>query len=85
MSDTKSRLREVLVRSLDLKIDPADVPDRDVVNTLGLDSINTIEFLIWVEGEFDVQIADDDLTIDLIDDLDKLADYVDSRQVSRTG
>jgi acyl carrier protein len=75
MSDTKSRLREVLVRSLDLKIDPADVPDRDVVNTLGLDSINTIEFLIWVEGEFDVQI----------DDLDKLADYVDSRQVSRTG
>lgn len=86
MSDTKNRLREVLVQSLDLKIDPGDVPDKNVVAGLGLDSINTIEFLIWVEGEFNVQIADEDLSIELIDDMDKLAEYVDARrnQPSRT-
>jgi acyl carrier protein len=87
MSDTKTRLREVLVQSLDLKIDPSEVPDNNVVAGLGLDSINTIEFLIWVEGEFNVQIADEDLSIELIDDMDKLAEYVDARrdQPSRTG
>ncbi|MFE6869838.1 phosphopantetheine-binding protein [Kitasatospora sp. NPDC057692] len=77
--DTKARLRKVLVDSLELSIAPADIPDRGLVDALGLDSINTIEFLIWVESEFGVEIADEDLSIKLIDDLDLLAEYVDSR------
>jgi acyl carrier protein len=76
---TKARLRKVLVDSLELSVAPSDVPDRGLVEALGLDSINTIEFLIWVESEFGVEIADEDLSIKLIDDLDLLADYVNSR------
>jgi acyl carrier protein len=87
VSDVKTRLRQVLVESLDLKVEPDAVPDKNLVAALGLDSINTIEFLIWVEGEFNVEISDEDLSIDLIDDLDKLAHYVEDRreQPSRTG
>ncbi|MDJ0462527.1 phosphopantetheine-binding protein [Streptomyces sp. H27-C3] len=44
------------------------------MEALGLESINTIEFLIWVESEFGVEIADEDLSMKLIDDLDLLAD-----------
>ncbi|MET9801723.1 phosphopantetheine-binding protein [Streptomyces sp. NPDC006368] len=77
--ETKARLRKVLVDSLELSIDPSEVPDRGLVQTLGLDSINTIEFLIWVESEFGVEIADEDLSIKLIDDLDLLAEYVNNR------
>ncbi|MFF1509646.1 acyl carrier protein [Streptomyces sp. NPDC058326] len=77
--ETKVRLRKVLVDSLELSIGPSEVPDKGLVQTLGLDSINTIEFLIWVESEFGVEIADEDLSIKLIDDLDLLAEYVDSR------
>lgn len=80
MEETKARLRKVMVDSLGLDIDPKDIPDTDLVQTLGLDSINTIEYLIWVEGEFDIQIADEDLSIDLIDDLNRLAAYVENRQ-----
>jgi acyl carrier protein len=80
MDDTKKRLREVLVESLDLKIDPGSIPDSNLVAELGLDSINTIEYLIWVESEFAIEIADEDLSIDLIDDLNKLAAYVHARQ-----
>jgi acyl carrier protein len=79
MEETKQRLREVLVESLDLKIDPAAIPDTNLVAELGLDSINTIEFLIWVESDFGIEISDEDLSIDLIDDLDKLAAYVEAR------
>lgn len=79
MEATKAKLRKVLVDSLDLKRDPDTVPDTDLVNELGLDSINTIEFLIWVESEFNVEIADEDLSIDLINDLNRLAEYVEQR------
>jgi acyl carrier protein len=84
MSQTKDRLRKVMIEALDLKVDLAAIPDKNLVATLGLDSINTIEYLIWVEGEFNIEIADEDLSIDLIDDLDKLASYVEDRQPARS-
>jgi acyl carrier protein len=79
VDDIKKRLREVLVESLDLKIDPGSIPETNLVAELGLDSINTIEYLIWVESAFSIEIADEDLSIDLIDDLSKLAAYVHAR------
>lgn len=79
MADTKRRLRKVLVESLDLQREPETIPDTNLVAELGLDSINTIEFLIWVEGEFGIEIADEDLSVDLIDDLNRLAQYVEER------
>lgn len=79
MADTKQRLRKVLVESLDLQRDPETIPDTNLVTELGLDSINTIEFLVWVESEFSIEIADEDLSVDLIDDLNRLAKYVEER------
>ncbi|WP_152692040.1 phosphopantetheine-binding protein [Nocardiopsis sp. RV163] len=79
MSDVKDRLKKVMVASLELKRDPADLPEKDIVDTLGLDSINTLEFLIWVENEFDIEIADEDLSVRLVDDLDVLSAYVSER------
>jgi acyl carrier protein len=79
MSETKDRLRKVLVEALELDRDPTTVPDTNLVAELGLDSINTIEFLIWVESEFQIEIADEDLSVELIDDLDRLASYVEAR------
>jgi acyl carrier protein len=84
VEEIKARLRKVLVDSLELSIEPSDVPDHGLVQALGLDSINTIEFLIWVESEFAVEIADEDLSIKLIDDLDLLAAYVGDR-MDRSG
>ncbi|GAA3009985.1 hypothetical protein Sfulv_54510 [Streptomyces fulvorobeus] len=74
----------MLVDSLELSVEPSGVPDHGLVQALGLDSINTIEFLIWVESEFGVEIADEDLSIKLIDDLDLLGAYVKDR-MDRTG
>ncbi|MFH8787120.1 acyl carrier protein [Streptomyces roseoverticillatus] len=77
--EIKDRLRKVLVDSLELPMEPSGVPDHGLVDKLGLDSINTIEFLIWVESEFGIEIADEDLSIKLIDSLDLLAGYVRER------
>lgn len=82
MDDIKARLRKVMVDSLDLKRAPETIPDTNLVAELGLDSINTIEYLIWVESEFNIEISDEDLSVDLIDDLNRLAEYVRARQAS---
>ncbi|GII84218.1 hypothetical protein Ssi03_22080 [Sphaerisporangium siamense] len=79
MEDTKAKLRKILVESLELSRDAADIPDTNLVQELGLDSINTLEYLIWVESEFGIQIADEDLSVDLINDLNVLASYVEAR------
>ncbi|MER7486996.1 phosphopantetheine-binding protein [Streptomyces sp. NPDC126497] len=84
MEEIKARLRKVLVDSLELSVEPSGIPDHGLVQALGLDSVNTIEFLIWVESEFGVEIADEDLSIKLIDDLDLLAAYVNDR-MDRSG
>ena len=85
METTKAKLRKVLVDSLDLEREPDSLPDTDLVNQLGLDSINTIEFLIWVESEFNIEIADEDLSIDLINDLNRLTEYVEQRTQASVG
>lgn len=79
MEETKARLRKILVDSLELSLDADEIPDTNLVQKLGLDSINTLEYLIWVESEFDIQIADEDLSVELIDDLGNLASYVEAR------
>lgn len=79
MTTTKARLRRIMVDALELQRDPDTIPDTNLVEELGLDSINTLEYLIWVESEFGIQIADEDLSVDLINDLNTLASYVEAR------
>jgi acyl carrier protein len=79
MSDTMQRLRTTVVAALRLDRDPADVPTSDLRDALGIDSISGLELLIWVENEFDIQIDDEDLSVELVDNLETLAAYVDRR------
>ncbi|MEU8588294.1 acyl carrier protein [Streptomyces sp. NPDC048664] len=79
MNDTKDRLRRVMVESLRLDLAPEAIPDTDLRNKVGIDSVMGLEFLIWVENEFGIQIKDEDLSVHLVDSLDTLAAYVDER------
>lgn len=79
MADIKARLRRVLVESLRLDCEPHDVPDTGLVDKFAIDSIASLEFLIWVEDEFQIQIDDADLTIELVDSLTTLAAYIEAR------
>ncbi|ANN17143.1 hypothetical protein SD37_16835 [Amycolatopsis orientalis] len=85
MNTTKDRLRRVLVDSLRLPRRPESIPDSGLREELGIDSVMGLEFLIWVENEFGIQIQDEDLNVELVDSLDKLAEYVDSRTAAAAG
>lgn len=79
MNDTKDRLRRLLVESLRLDIAPEEIPDINLRDAVGIDSVMGLEFLIWVENEFGIQIQDEDLSVQLVDSLDELAAYVQLR------
>jgi acyl carrier protein len=79
MPDTKDRLRRVLIEALRLDRTPEQIPEEGLREALDIDSVSGLEFLIWVENEFGIQIDDEDLSVQLVDSLDTLATYVEAR------
>jgi len=79
-TDLIPELKALICRVLK-KPEDFEIPDDSLLQRLGLDSIQTMEILIWVEDEFDITISDDDLSPELLDSLDALASYVSARRV----
>jgi acyl carrier protein len=80
METVKNRLREIYVSALKLSIDPHQIADTNLTSTLGIDSISSLEILVWVEDEFNITVQDEDLSPALVDSLDTLSGYIMQRQ-----
>ena len=76
MEEIEQRVKEVVIRALDLDIMPeeidADMPLFGVV----LDSVATLEIVAGLEETFDFTVADDDVSPELFESVRSLADYV---------
>jgi acyl carrier protein len=72
----KVRLREVFVNALRLHLNPTEVEDEGLIAKLGIDSISSLEILIWVEQEFGIVFEDVDLSPVLVDSLETLSSYI---------
>ncbi|WND32850.1 acyl carrier protein (plasmid) [Streptomyces sp. BB1-1-1] len=65
ITELESRVRNVLTEVLAGKILPEQVTmDADMVQELGLDSLQAIQFLLRVEDEFDVELDYENLRLD---------------------
>ena len=82
MSDLNTRIKEVIIESLELEdITPADIVDSAPIfgknaagEGLGLDSIDALELSIGLSTTFGVEINDDDMAV--LSSVNKLADFV---------
>jgi acyl carrier protein len=83
VDETKTQLRALIVKALQLQIDSTEVKDTDLVATLGIDSIGVLEIIVRVENAFRITIDDADASLALVDSLDTLAAYVISKQKDR--
>lgn len=81
MKDIKSKLKNIFVKALRSNLTPDEIPDQDLIHYLGIDSITSLEVLIWVENEFNIIIEDDDLSPALVDSLDTLEAYVSKKML----
>ena len=83
MREIKATLREILVSTLRLSIDPAHVGESDLVARLGVDSIGFMEVITQVEHRFQITVDEEDLTPSLVNSLDTLALYIAKKKELR--
>ncbi len=59
MSEIQSKVTEIIVEKLGVK-ESAVVPEADFTNSLGADSLDTVELIMEFEKAFDIQIPDEE-------------------------
>ena len=74
----EARIKRMIVRTLELKIDPEEIEEDEMLfgGGLGLDSVATLEIIVGLEDEFGIEVQDEDLRVELFDSVKALADYV---------
>lgn len=50
--------------------------ETNIVTEYMLNSVDALELLLKIEERFDIEIPDDDLNIDLLQNVEKLADFI---------
>lgn len=78
MTGIKERVKQTIVRALDLELSPADLADDEVLfgRGLGADSVTTLEIVFALEEEFAIEVEDEDLRAELFDSVQTLVDYI---------
>ena len=81
LPDTRDRIRRVFIKSLHLNLGEGDLDyERKLDESVGMDSLATIEFVAALEKEFGFTIEPEMLRLDFIRDLPQLAAYVEGRK-----
>lgn len=75
-----SQLKEIILRSINIDELPEGIEDANMIDELGINSIDALEILIWIEDTFSFQIPDEDLSSDLLVSMNKLAEYIITRK-----
>ena len=82
MATTFERLQELFMAHFDYKIE--ELTATTTLENLGLDSLDIIEFMFDIEGEFDIRIPDREFKVgtiqDMVDALDRFISEQHSEQ-----
>lgn len=78
----EARIKRMIVRTLELKIDPEEIEEDEMLfgGGLGLDSVATLEIVVGLEEEFGIEVQDEDLRVELFDSVKALADYAEGKK-----
>lgn len=72
----RERLKEIIVKSMQLNIKPEEINGSNLIGELNINSVDALEILVWVENYFKITIPDEDLNATLLESLDNLSDYL---------
>jgi|GEM_PF-3276555 len=77
-AETYSRVKRILVDTLELDLDPESINDNAVVfeGDLFADSIQALEIITGIEDEFGILFDDDELGIEMFDSVANLVEIV---------
>jgi acyl carrier protein len=75
MADIHERVKEIIAEQLGVEVGEV-VPEASFVDDLGADSLDTVELVMALEEEFDVEIPDEDA--EKITKVKDAMDYIDN-------
>ena len=76
-----SRIRKVLIEKMLSEVDPEEIKgDTPLIELgVGVDSVATLELLVALETEFKISIDEDDISQNLLENIDSIAEYIGKR------
>lgn len=84
MSDLKENLKAQIIEQLNLEdLTPADIRDDAPLfgdQGLGLDSIDALEFIVLLDSNYGIKIADPNEGKEIFQSVNTLADYISKNQ-----
>lgn len=73
-------VKEIFRESLRDKFEPLAINENtDLVEAIGLNSIESIEILVRVEDKFGIEVSDEDLNVDLVRCLSNITEYIEKK------
>ena len=78
----KAEIKQAIVRSLRLPIQPAEIGDATPLfgTGLGLDSIDVLELVLEFERSFGVTIGDEQTGMTVLQSVDSIAEFITSER-----
>ncbi len=85
-TDLKLQIKQALVTSLRLTIEPTEIADDIPLfgEGLGLDSIDALELVLEIERTFGVTIGDQELGKRVLQSVDSIAAFIEASRTSST-
>lgn len=84
MSELKENLKVQIIEQLNLEdLTPADIQDDTILfgdEGLGLDSIDALEFIVLLESNYGIKIADPSEGRDIFQSVNSLAAYIEKNR-----
>lgn len=77
--EIKEKVKDILIDVLVLEKTKDEIVGEDLINELGINSIDAISLFIEIEDTFDIEIDDDNLNAALISSIDKISNYIADR------
>lgn len=70
------KLREILCEVLKNEKDPSEILENTDLLELGLNSLNAIEMVVYLEDTFEIEISDEDLMLENLSSINMICDML---------
>lgn len=76
--EVEKKVKEIIIGYLqiDKTVDEIDANEQFFLDKFGFNSIDALELLLEIEQEFNIEIADEDLSAELLKSVNLIASYV---------
>lgn len=79
VSEVKEKVKNIIIESLNLDISADEIDGSDLKNEFMINSVDVISIFVFIENIFNIEIKDEDLSVELISSLDKITNFILSK------